>query len=160
MQSSTLIFATHGNLADRVRKHGAQYAVDLEAVIVERTDKGFWCDTSRPQWSEMVAKYRARNRTTDTACACNAGPGTELKRLLAGIGIKAAANCSCNARAHEMNRRGPDWCAANIDTIVGWLREEATRQGKPFAAAVARIIVRRAIRNSRKRRLLPPGTRG
>jgi hypothetical protein len=60
-----------------------------------------------------------------------------------------------------MNHRGPDWCEENIEMILEWLREEAKRQGKPFVAAVASMIVRRAIRNSRKRRgVLPPGTCG
>jgi hypothetical protein len=78
------------------------------------------------------------------------GPGTALKSLLATIGITAAPNCSCNARAAEMDAQGCDWCEANIDTIVGWLREEATKRGLPFLDAAGRLLVRRAIRNARK----------
>ena len=55
----------------------------------------------------------------------NAGPGTELKKLLSRIGITPKAGCKCLARAVEMDIRGCEWCEANIDTIVGWLREEA-----------------------------------
>jgi hypothetical protein len=57
------------------------------------------------------------------------GPGTELKKLLAAwpLRIVATPNCSCNARAAEMDRKGCDWCEENIDTIIGWLREEARR---------------------------------
>ena len=78
------------------------------------------------------------------------GPGTELKKLLATVGITATPNCSCNARAAEMDRNGIDWCEANIDTIVGWLREEATKRGLPFLDAAGRLLVRRAIHNARK----------
>jgi hypothetical protein len=78
------------------------------------------------------------------------GPGTELKKLLAKVGIIAAPNCSCNARAAEMDARGCDWCEENIDTIVGWLREEATKRGLPFLDAAGRLLVKRAIRNARK----------
>jgi hypothetical protein len=78
------------------------------------------------------------------------GPGTELKKLLATVGITASPTCSCNARAAEMNARGVDWCKANIDTIVGWLREEAAKRGLPFLDAAGRLLVRRAIRNARK----------
>lgn len=107
-----------------------------------------------------AGKFRCPFSPTDAAVPAPAkliarvasGPGTELKRLLARIGINHAPNCSCNARAQEMDQRGPDWCTANLDIILRWLQEEAQRQRKPFVGAVARMIVRRAIRNSRKRR--------
>jgi hypothetical protein len=78
------------------------------------------------------------------------GAGKELKKLLATIGITAAPDCSCNARAAEMDRQGCDWCEVNIDTIVGWLREEATKRGLPFLDAAGRLLVKRAIRNARR----------
>lgn len=78
------------------------------------------------------------------------GPGTELKKLLAKVGITATPDCWCNDRAAEMNSRGCDWCEANVDTIVGWLREQAHARGLPFLDAAGRMLVRRAIRNARK----------
>ena len=80
------------------------------------------------------------------------GPGTELKKLLAGWPFKivASPNCSCNARARTMDEKGCEWCEANIDTIVGWLREEAGKRKIPFVDVAARLLVRRAIANARK----------
>lgn len=78
------------------------------------------------------------------------GAGTELKKLLASIGIEATPDCPCTARAREMDARGCDWCEANIDTIVGWLREQAESRGLPFLDAAGRLLVRRAIRNARR----------
>jgi hypothetical protein len=78
------------------------------------------------------------------------GPGTELKKLLAKIGITATPNCSCNARAREMDARGCDWVEANEATVVGWLREEAGKRRLPFFDAAGRVLVRRAIANARK----------
>jgi hypothetical protein len=78
------------------------------------------------------------------------GPGTELKKLLKTVGITASPTCSCNKRARAMDRNGCDWCEANIDTIVGWLREEATKRKLPFVDMAARLLVKRAIRNARK----------
>lgn len=78
------------------------------------------------------------------------GPGSELKKLLARVGIKASPNCSCNAKVAEMNRQGVEWCQANIDTIVGWLREEAGKRRLPFLDVAGRLLVKRAIRNARK----------
>lgn len=76
--------------------------------------------------------------------------GTALKSLLASIGIESTPDCPCNARAAEMDVRGCDWCEENVDTIVGWLREQAEARGLPFLDAAGRVLVRRAIRNARR----------
>jgi hypothetical protein len=78
------------------------------------------------------------------------GPGTMLSKMLAKIGIKSTPNCSCRRRAMEMNTRGPDWCAQNIDTIVGWLREESEKRGLPFVDFAGKLLIQRAIKVSRK----------
>ena len=77
-------------------------------------------------------------------------PGTALKSLLAAIGFVTAPGCSCQRRANEMDTRGCDWCEANLDTIVVWLREEAEKRGLPFLDVAGRLLVRRAIRNARR----------
>lgn len=81
------------------------------------------------------------------------GPGAELKKLLARIGITSAPDCSCNARAAEMDRLGVGWCRANVETIVGWLREQAEARGLPFLDLAGRLLVHRAIRNAERRTL-------
>jgi hypothetical protein len=43
----------------------------------------------------------------------------------------------------------PGWCEDNLDTIVGWLREQAHSRGLPFVDMAGRMLVRRAIRNAR-----------
>lgn len=78
------------------------------------------------------------------------GPGSQLKALLAKIGIKAGPNCSCNKRAVTMNLRGNEWCEENIDHIVGWLREEATKRKLPFIDAVGKALVKMAIKRAKK----------
>jgi hypothetical protein len=90
-------------------------------------------------------------------CVWPGGPGTELKKLLAGwpFYLTSTPDCACNARAAEMDRREQEahgWCGDNIDTIVGWLREQAQARGLPFLDAAGRMLVRRAIRNARKLR--------
>lgn len=49
-----------------------------------------------------------------------------------------------------MDQMGVDWCEENIDTIVGWLAEEAASRGLPFLSGVGRLLVKRAIHNARK----------
>jgi hypothetical protein len=87
------------------------------------------------------------------------GVGAELKRLLAKAGIKASPTCQCNSHAIQMNLWGPDECERQIDKIVGWLREESERRGMPFVKAAGVLLVKLAIRNTRRKAEspLPPG---
>jgi hypothetical protein len=73
------------------------------------------------------------------------GVGTELKTILKIIGITSTPNCSCNAKAKLMNQNGIQWCKDNIDTIVVWLKEEATRRNLPFFTYAAKKLVKLAI---------------
>lgn len=78
------------------------------------------------------------------------GAGTILSKYLARFGIRARANCKCKRWAKKMNRRGPRWCARNVDRIVGWMREEAERRGLPFNEFAAKQLVLMAIRKAKK----------
>ena len=87
------------------------------------------------------------------------GPGTELKKLLKKVGITASPDCSCNARARLMDERGIEWCEQNVDEIVGWLREEATKRGLPFVDMAGRMLVKRASKAARMTSGLSTGSR-
>jgi hypothetical protein len=126
------------------------------------------CEDGRARCSRCGLEIRCRERMPIANCWIEGDPplpvplafaaeppsgclaGTALKSLLASIGITATPDCPCNARANEMDRRGCDWCEENIDTIVGWLREQAEARGLPFFDAAGRVIVRRAIKNARR----------
>lgn len=78
------------------------------------------------------------------------GPGTILSGMISAMGIKSTPNCSCRRHAIEMNEKGPDWCEANIDTILGWLKTESENRKLPFVETIARMMVKRAISKSRR----------
>ncbi|MEI8080604.1 MAG: hypothetical protein WCI74_02015 [Actinomycetes bacterium] len=78
------------------------------------------------------------------------GVGAELKRLLARIGLRPRPGCKCNQRAMLMNQWGPDECERRLEEIVGWLREEAEAVGAIFVDIAARMVVKAAIRKSRR----------
>lgn len=86
------------------------------------------------------------------------GPGTQLSNMLSSIGITSSPTCSCKQRAITMNENGPEWCENNMDTIIGWLKEEATKRKLPFVETVARLMVKRAI--SKSKRLLKQQNNG
>lgn len=82
------------------------------------------------------------------------GPGTELKALLKYMGITATPTCSCNARARTMDEneaREPGWCEANMETILDWLHEQATARNLPFLRMGAKVLVKRAISNAKRK---------
>jgi len=78
------------------------------------------------------------------------GPGSILSNMFSFLGIQSTPNCSCKRHAIEMNTNGADWCEQNMDTIIGWLREESKKRNLPFIESVAKMIVNRAIKVSRK----------
>ena len=76
------------------------------------------------------------------------GPGTELKKALALIGIVPHKNCSCNSRAAYMDDN-PEWVEDNIETVVDWLQVEARKRRLPFLRTIGRLMVKRAIRRAK-----------
>lgn len=82
--------------------------------------------------------------------AIASGPGTELKKLLSKVGIKASATCSCNKRARRMDERGIEWCEQNVETICDWLQEEATKRKLPFVRLAGKALIHLAIKRAKK----------
>lgn len=95
------------------------------------------------------AKY-LRSFFPKTIEECPNGPGAILSSMIKKMGIVMTQGCSCRRHAIEMNEKGNDWCESNIDTIVGWLREEASKRRLPFIDSIGKLMVNRAIKKSRK----------
>ena len=126
------------HLEARCRQRGYTLEQVMPCVVAQDGDR-WTIDTEHPAYPVAPA--------AEPRCLA----GTALSTLLSRFGINAnEPGCKCRARAAQMNARGCDWCEANIDTIVGWLREEATKRGLPFVDMAGRMLVRRAIRNARR----------
>lgn len=57
------------------------------------------------------------------------GPGAELKKLLASIGIEPNKGCDCNAKAGIMDVWGVEGCELRFDSIVHWMTEGHEKWG-------------------------------
>lgn len=68
-------------------------------------------------------------RQTNAIIPPDRGPGTELKKMLAAMGINPEPACDCNAKALQMDLWGPAGCRANLEMIVDWMREGQWRWG-------------------------------
>lgn len=136
-------------LDSRCRERG--YTLDEVMPCVVSQDGDQWTIDTESEYYPREAKP-GREPQVATPAPTH-GPGTELKKLLSRVGITASPDCSCNARARLMDeneQREPGWVEANLDIVVSWLREEATKRGLPFVDMAGRMLVRRAIKNARR----------
>ncbi len=78
-------------------------------------------------------------------------PDPAAKNAHKGLIGKDGEGCKCLEHAREMDREGPDWCAENIEKIVGWMKDEAKRRGwKVFSHLYAKRLVKQAIQKARE----------
>ena len=144
---------TVAQLHEKAKERPEGYVAD---VLSCATVNGDVVEMHGRDYARMLAKYRVKEPINLTITRIPMPPhpdgavGTELKKLLATIGITAQPNCSCNKRAKMMDAAGPDWCEQNIATIVGWMRQEATRRGLPFIDTAGKALVRLAISRARR----------
>jgi len=80
------------------------------------------------------------------------GPGTELKKLLASIGIQATPTCKCNKMAKQMNEWGQE-SLKHIEEIVDVMEETAKARGLPFVRLGGKALVRLACMRARHNEL-------
>ena len=113
-------------LEDRARERG--YTMEQVMPCVVSQDGDEWTvDETHPAYPRIK------------------GVGGKLKAILGWFFIRSTPGCQCEDRARIMDERGPQWCRDNLETIVGWLKEEANRRGLPFVEFVARQAVLQAI---------------
>lgn len=79
------------------------------------------------------------------------GPGTELKKLLESIGIKASPTCKCNKMAKKMDKWGPEESLLHIEEIVDVMEATAKTRKLPFIRAVGRKLVQLACWRARRK---------
>jgi len=70
------------------------------------------------------------------------GPGTELKKMLATIGIHATPTCKCNKMAKQMDEWGWEESLKHINEIVTVMEETAKKRKLPFVRTAGRTLVR------------------
>jgi hypothetical protein len=78
------------------------------------------------------------------------GPGSILANMFSMLGIKSSPTCSCRKHALEMNVKGIEWCENNMETILGWLKDESEKRKIPFVKTLAQMVVTKAINKAKK----------
>lgn len=142
-----MIVCHRSHLESRCRERGYTLEDVMPCVVAKDGD----------HWTVDVehANYPRASRVAEPqqpAARIDSGPGTELKKLLARIGITSTPNCSCNRVAREMDQWGPEECKKpeRMAQILAAMRENAEKRKLPWIETLARLLVRRAISNARK----------
>jgi len=126
------------HLAARCRQRG--YTLDeVRPCIVRQDGDQITVDETHPAYPRTPKP------------APTSGPGTELKALLAAIGIVASPTCKCNKMARQMDQWGPDESLAHMEEIVDVMEETAKARKLPFLRAGARQMVRLACWKARRK---------
>lgn len=78
------------------------------------------------------------------------GPGTELKALLAELGLAGVGGCGCEERAALMDHWGVAGCTERRSEITDWLRQALAQQGwgRKLTAALRAVVSGVALRLS------------
>lgn len=122
---------------------------NVETAVAKKTLEQIQAELAASHAAKLLAKSSPQQPVPEYP----KGPGTELRKILATIGIHPrGVNCKCNEHAAQMDRQGPDWCEANLTEIVDWLEEEAKKRpfaGKLFSRTIAKRAVQVAIGRAR-----------
>jgi hypothetical protein len=133
-------------LEARCRERGYTLEEVMACVVSQEGDE-WTIDVDHPAFPKV-------SRLPEPLPLLAEGPGTELKRLLAGwpFYITSSPDCSCNRVAAEMDSWGADVCEEpeKQDYILAAMRENAEKRGLPFIDAAGRFLIKRAIKNARK----------
>jgi hypothetical protein len=138
-----IVICTENQLIERCEERGYKLE-EVVGCIKKRDDKGrLHVDTDHKA-------YPKKKRPA------SGGVGTELSLLLKKFGISAKeGGCSCRHKSKLMDKNGVKWNELNIDTVVGWMRENSKKMKIPFVAMPARMLVRQAIKNARRKGAKP-----
>jgi hypothetical protein len=141
-----MIIAPKHYLVRRCIERG--YTLDEVMPCVVAQDGDRWTvDVNHPA-------YPREPKPSRSAAAPQRGPGTELKKLLAGwpFRIVASSTCRCNAMVRQMDAWGPDECSRpeRVAQVLAVMRENAAKRGLVFFDALGRLLIREAIRRARR----------
>ena len=157
-------FTTHkNNLIARCEQRGYNIDDVMGCVVKKKTDDIWVINVDHPAYpkfpkdnpdhpSYRIMKDIKSGKIKNTK-DIGEGVGTELKKLLSWINIKATENCDCNNKAKYLNEKGISWCKQNTETICVWLKEEADKRKIPFfkygASKLVKFAIFRAERKSK-----------
>jgi hypothetical protein len=131
-------------LEARCRERGYTLEEVMGCVVSQDGDQ-WTIDVDHPDYPRVAKPGFVTQQAIDKP-----GPGSELKALLATVGIHASPTCKCNKMAAQMN----EWGEASLDhieEIVDVMEETAKGRSLPFLRVIGRKLVKMAVRRWQKK---------
>ena len=122
---------------------GCIVSVNNNQAIVDVNHKSY--PNPKDARKVVIQRKGVYDRSKKATLDIGEGAGTELKKILSWMNIKASDNCSCNNKAKHMNKMGIDWCKDNSELLCSWLEEEASKRKIPFVKYAAQKLIQLAI---------------
>ena len=146
----SLVTGPRIQFVSRIRRRG--YTMDeVRACIVSEDGDKITVDINHPAYPRAPRRTKGQPHPYKQQILIQSGPGTELKALLAKIGIHASPTCGCNKMARQMDAWGPEESLNHIEEIVDVMEATAKARKLPFLRTAGRILVRQACRIARKK---------
>lgn len=129
---------------------------------VEKTARDVWLCQNKPHYWRAWEGGPLQHRTTVAVHPSIPRPGAELQKIIAWwqkrfpwFDLSEHKDCTCASVSKWMNTLGPDGCEKKIEQILDRLEAEAKKRKLtiPFQRTWARMMVKSAIRRSRKNQL-------
>ncbi len=89
----------------------------------------FVAEHSKSQYGLTILGCQEQDKPEQKIITWPHGPGSQLKGVLARLGIAPKVACDCNAKARRMDELGVAGCREHFDEVVGWLRAGQDRWG-------------------------------
>lgn len=132
-----IVICTTGQLRERCVERGYKFE-EVEKCIRKIDGNKIHVDTDHPDYPRKGKRSK--------------GVGTELTIILRRFGITSKeGGCSCKHKSKLLDTKGVKWAELNVETVVGWMKENAKKMKIPFLALPARMVVRQAIKNARRK---------
>ena len=132
-----IVICTTGQLRERCVERGYKFE-EVEKCIRKIDGKKIHVDTDHRDYPRKGKRSK--------------GVGTELTIILRRFGITSnEGGCSCKHKSKLLDTKGVKWAELNVETVVGWMKENAKKMKIPFLALPARMVVRQAIKNARRK---------
>lgn len=145
-----LMAANKYHLIQRCKERG--YTLEEVMPCVVNSEGDVWMiDIDHKAYPSQKREVKTMPLETEPEVTIVQGVGTELKKLLSYINIKATPNCSCNKRARYMDDKGIEWCKSHKDLICSWLKEEAAKRKLPFIPFAGQKLIDMAIHRAERK---------
>jgi hypothetical protein len=119
----TVLHANHGE------DGGPGLAESLRKFLSAFPEWYFAYHTNQQYGLSILSRVKGGKAVAVPFWAPTKGPGSELSKVISGLGIEIKQGCDCKAKAGVMDVWGVKGCEIHFDSIVSWMKEGQDKWG-------------------------------